>query len=198
MDFDLPGRWDLTFALLDDTRAWRQRAVYDIVLRDSDHVDASVTYQVLLPIELVRRFEPRAAIGDAVRLRLPLTVRAKQILLNVGFEGADGHRATLLLRSEIAEMQAHYLAHVDSSPLQAQPLGGALWAGVSAMTPFGWRRHAQRVEQQASSTGLPSAVASSRHEAMAAHLTAELGFHVPAASVERWCRRSQCARRARS
>ena len=56
--FDLTEDWNLTFALLDDTRAWRERAVHEIVLRDSDHVNASTAYQIRLPLELIRDFEP--------------------------------------------------------------------------------------------------------------------------------------------
>lgn len=46
---DLANQRDLTFALLDDTKAWRERAIYEIVLRDSDHVDVSTAYQLHLP-----------------------------------------------------------------------------------------------------------------------------------------------------
>ena len=37
---DLSEEWSLTFELLDDTQAWRERAVHEILLRDSDHVDS--------------------------------------------------------------------------------------------------------------------------------------------------------------
>jgi len=51
---DLSERTDLTCALLDNTRAWRERAVHEIVLRDSDHVDAVLTYQIRIPVTLIQ------------------------------------------------------------------------------------------------------------------------------------------------
>ena len=61
---DLLNRTDLTFALLDSTRDWRQRAVHEIVLRDSDHVHACTAYQIRLPLEIIRDYEPGANEGD--------------------------------------------------------------------------------------------------------------------------------------
>ena len=136
---DLTDDWALTFALLDDTRSWRERAVHELVLRDSDHVDTTSTYQIRIPLELVRRFEPSAEVGDNLHLLLPFMVRTKELLLNVDFRGPSNNPATLLLRREAAEVQAQYLAHVDGHPLEEQPLGGALWVGVSAYTTSAWR-----------------------------------------------------------
>lgn len=53
---------------------------------------------------------------------------------DTGHLGAGGRPVTLLLRREIAELQAQYLAYVDGRSLSEQPMGGALWVGVSAMT----------------------------------------------------------------
>ena len=72
---DLIQRRALTFALLDNTRDWRQRAVHEIVLRDSDHVYASTAYQIRLPLEIVQVFAPSARVGDLARVLLPFTVR---------------------------------------------------------------------------------------------------------------------------
>ena len=89
---DLLNRTDLTFALLDSTRDWRQRAVHEIVLRDSDHVHACTAYQIRLPLEIIRDYEPGANEGDLMRLLLPFTVRSNQLLLNVDFEGRRASR----------------------------------------------------------------------------------------------------------
>ncbi len=195
MQFDLADQWGLTFALLDSARVWRQRAVHEFVLRDSDHVDASVAYQVHLPLDLVRRYRPGAAVGDEVRLLLPLTVRSKQLLLNVDFVGAGGQPVTLLLRREIAELQAQYLAYLDGQSLSEQPMGGALWVGISAMTTFAWKRELHRVESQARSSGLPTALMRARTRALADYLTNELEVDVDGADVDRWTTRTNDARR---
>ncbi len=111
---DLANQRDLTFALLDDTKAWRERAIYEIVLRDSDHVDVSTAYQLHLPVDLIRRYEPTVKPGDRVRLLLPFTIRPKQLLLNVNFSGVKGESCALLPRAKDSELQAAYLAHLDS------------------------------------------------------------------------------------
>lgn len=51
--FDLSDNWKVTFALLDATRDWRERAVHEFVLRDTDHVDVATSYQIRVPLELV-------------------------------------------------------------------------------------------------------------------------------------------------
>lgn len=194
--FDLSDEWGLTFALLDDTRLWRQRAVHELVLRDSDHVETSVAYQVKLPLALVRRYRPGATAGDDVRLRLPLTVRPKQLLLDVDFVGANGNPVTLLLRHEIAELQMQYLSHVDSSPVSSQPAEGGLWYGVSAMTSADWRRVLNRLESSALAAGIPASKDMARTKALAEYLAADLDFEIDESDVIEWTARSDEARRA--
>ncbi len=138
---DLANQRDLTFALLDDTKAWRERAIYEIVLRDSDHVDVSTAYQLHLPVDLIRRYEPTVKPGDRVRLLLPFTIRPKQLLLNVNFSGVKGESCALLPRAKDSELQAAYLAHLDSEALGEQPLLDNLWRGISAYTALPWRNH---------------------------------------------------------
>lgn len=194
MKFDLSDEWGLTFALLDDTRLWRQRAVHELVLRDSDHVATSVAYQVKLPLEVARRYRPGASVGDDVRLRLPLTFRPKQLLLDVDFVGAHGAPVTLLLRHEIAEMQTQYLAHVDGTPVSSQPAGGGLWSAVSAMTPAEWQRLRHRFEIEALAAGIPSCKVEARPHALAEYLNIALGFEIDVAAVKEWVTRSDNAR----
>lgn len=113
---DLIDELGLTFDLLDDTRAWRERAVYEITLRHHDHVDITTAYQIRLPLELVRKYRPNIGRGEPIRLVLPFTVRSKQLLLNVDFKGAHDNRIALLCRSDIARLQAAYLSHVTPDP----------------------------------------------------------------------------------
>lgn len=196
MHIDLRDERDLTFALLDDTRLWRQRAVHEFVLRDSDHVESSVAYQVRLPLELVRRFSPVATVGDDVRLRLPLTVRPKQLLLDVDFEGALGNPVTLLLRHEIAELQTQYITHVEGRPLSSQQVEDKLWYGVSAMTSADWRRLLGRFESDALAAGIPDCKTKARTKALAEYLSADLDFKTEPSAVAAWAQRSHRASQA--
>ena len=99
---------------LGQTRAWSERAVHEIVLRDSDHVDASTAYQIRLPVESIRDFEPTVKPGDRVRLLLPFTVRPKHLLLNVDCAG---------MKIESAASGTYGRAEVEAGRL------GLLWRG---------------------------------------------------------------------
>lgn len=193
---DLTEEWDLTFALLDDTRAWRERSVHEIVLRDSDHVSASTAYQVRLPVELIRGFNAAVKPGDRVRLLLPFSVRPKQLLLNVDFVGLQGEPAALLLRQVAAELQAAYLAHVDGRRLGDQPLGGALWVGVSAYTASAWHEHRARVRPRRWDRLRPGWRGARRTEALALYLDADLELGIQPSHVSKWLRETEQARLA--
>ena len=195
MHIDLSNERRLTFALLDDTRAWRQRAIHEFVLRDSDHFEASVAYQIRVPVELIRRYRPGATTGDAVRLVLPFTVRPKELLLNVDFQGADGNAVTLLQRREIADFQAAYVAHLDGKSIEDVPLGD-LWVGMSAMTTFEWLRQLDRARDRRRWQRLPESEHAARIEALTAYLNSDLGFEVQKAQVAHWCRQIDPARKA--
>jgi hypothetical protein len=99
----------LTLGLLEDPPAWRERLVEEIVLDDRDHVEASSSYQICVSTELVQKHHPEVAAGDAVRLLLPVTTRPKQLLFDVDVAGPSGATATLVLRKEIAELQAAFV-----------------------------------------------------------------------------------------
>lgn len=193
---DLTEEWDLTFALLDDTRAWRQRAVHEIVLRDSDHVDAATAYQVRLPLELIRQFEPAVQPGDRVRVLLPFTIRPKHLLLNVDFTGIKGEPTTLLLRETASVLQAAYLAHVDGRSLGDQPVGGALWVGVSAYTVTAWREHQARLKPQMWRRLRSGWQDSWRVRAVAAYLDADLELGIEPGHVEQWLQQTEATRLA--
>lgn len=193
---DLSEAWSLTFDLLDDTQAWRERAVHEIVLRDSDHVDAVAAYQLRIPLKLVRHYAPSAQAGDSVRLLLPLAVRPKRLLLNVGLGGAEGSPASLVLKRDSTLIQAGYMAHVDERPISDQPLGGALWAGVSGYTPWAWREHYVRLERRAQRLRWLGRRPSWREEALSRYLNADLELGIDARDVTRWLRQTEDARRA--
>lgn len=195
MFIDLSSERRLTFSLLDDTRAWRERAIHEFVLRDSDHVEASVAYQIRIPLGLVQRYRPWAATGDAVRLVLPFTVRPKELLLNVNFQGTNENAVTLLQRREIAALQAEYLAHVQGRPIEAEPLGD-LWVGISAMTTFEWIRHLDRATGRRWWQRSRIADDASRIKAISAFLNADLDFRVTEREVAAWCQRLEPARQA--
>lgn len=193
---DLTEEWDLTFALLDNTRAWRERAVHEIILRDSDHVNAAVAYQIRLPLELVRGFAPTAQPGDRVRILLPFAIRPKHLLLNVDFTGVKGEPATLLLREAASVLQAAYLAHVDGRSLGDQPVGGALWVGVSAYTVTAWREHQARVKPRVWRRLQSGWRDSWRIQALAAYLDADLELGIEPGHVEQWLQQTEGARLA--
>ena len=191
---DLANQRDLTFALLDDTKAWRERAIYEIVLRDSDHVDVSTAYQLHLPVDLIRRYEPTVKPGDRVRLLLPFTIRPKQLLLNVNFSGVKGESCALLPRAKDSELQAAYLAHLDSEALGEQPLLDNLWRGISAYTALPWRNHRNDAKPRPWRRLLPGFEDVWRQRALAAYLNADLELDIELVHVERWLRRIDGAR----
>lgn len=144
--FDLTDVWELTFDLLSDPLEWRERHVTEIVLRDSDSVDHSSSYQAYLSAESVRKHEPSVEIGDYVRLFLPLTVRPKQLLFNPSFTGPEGAKASLLRRDDISQIQAGYMAHLNMAARFSRPASSSILLGISAYTRSNWWAHKQRTK----------------------------------------------------
>ena len=193
---DLSEEWNLTFELLDDTQIWRERAVHEILLRDSDHVDATTAYQIRIPLELIRRYAPGAQVTDQVRLLLPFAARPKSLLLNLDLAGAEGKHASLVLKRDSALIQAGYMSHVDGRPIGDQPVGGALWAGVSDYTPWAWREHYVGREKQSQRLRLLGRDREWREEALANYLNADLELGIDTHHVARWQHQTEDARRA--
>ena len=193
---DLVQCRDLTFSLLDATKAWRERAVHEIVLRDRDHVYATTAYQIRLPLELIRQFRCDAVSGDLVRLVLPFTVRPNELLLNVDITGSKGQPAALLPASDIAELQAHYISHLDGRPLDSQPAGGGLWKGVSAYTTFAWREHLSFARQPAWKRFRRRYRDSATERALAEYLKAGLRLNIGPGHVACWLDKTEAARAA--
>jgi len=183
---DLTSEWGLTFALLDDTRAWRERSVHEFVLRDSDHVESTLTYQIRIPLELLRRYAPQVESGDRVRLLLPYTVRPKQLLLNVEFFADQGPAVSLLLRQEAAELQAQYIAHVDGRSLGDQVLGGSLWLAISAYTTASWLEHLAHAKSRRFPRIARSSGARCRADALVGYLNADLDLGIQRRHVVGW------------
>ena len=192
---DLANEHDLTFALLDDTKVWRERAIYEIVLRDSDHVDVSTSYQLRLPVDLIRRYEPSVKPGDRVRLLLPFTIRPKQLLLNVSFSGVKDESCALLPRANDSDLQAEYLVHLDNEVLSEQPLLDNLWRGISAYTVRPWRNHRNDTKPRPWRRLSPGFEDVWRVRALAAYLNADLELDIDPSHVERWLRLLDGARR---
>lgn len=190
---DLVDEWGLTFALLDDTRTWRERVVHEIVLRDSDHVAATTAYQIRLPLELIHEYEPNARRGDLVRLLLPFTVRSNQLLLNIDFTGVANSPTALLLRRDIAQIQAQYLAHVID-PHNGQPEVQALWEGVAAYTPPAWREHLADAEPNAWRKLKRGSRSAWRNDAFVTYLKAYLGLDITLDHVAKWLRATDLSR----
>lgn len=183
---DLSDEPGVTFKLMDEPLAWRERAVHEISLRDSDHVDASVTYQICIPLGLVRPYEPTAQIGDRVRLLLPFAARPKRLLVNVGLEGAEENPASLILKRDATRLQAGYMSHVDGRPQEEQPLHGALWRGVSAYTPWAWREHYVGLMRRIRNPRWLVSGHPWRTEALARYLEADLELGITAQHVAKW------------
>lgn len=200
---DLVNELGLTFALLDNPRAWRERAVHEIVLQDSDHVRATTAYQIRLPLDLARRYVPEAEPSDLVRLLLPFTVRSNQLLINVDFKEKQGISTTLLLRREIAGIQAAYMAHMvnrwansDNGQGGDNALRYALWEGVSAYTTWDWREHRARSKPPVWKRPWRGFEISWRTRALADYLNADLDLNIQPSHVTAWLERVEPARLA--
>ena len=151
----------------------------------------STSYQIRIPVHLVRRYEPTAKAGDLLRASLPFTVRPNGLLLNIDFTGARDNPIALLLRQEIAQLQAQYIAHVDGRPLGDQPLGGALWVAVSSYTPFDWMEHYARAKPSVLRYLKPGFNDSWRIRALVDYLNADLNLGISSNDVIRWLNRTE-------
>lgn len=139
--FDLTTTSQFTFTLLDDTWAWRQRLVEELIVGSTWHAAVSSAYQVELPQELLPSEVDSGA--RAVRVLLPLTTRPKRPLLGFHIRTSSGFSGNLLLRLSIAAIQAEYLArlrdaHGGEDDL-ADGLPNALLEAISLFTPDVYR-----------------------------------------------------------
>ncbi len=178
--YDLTGHFGLTNRLLDDAYLWRQRGVHRFNLADSDHVDAQSSYQVKLPLELVRKAAPAAKKGDLVMLDLPLTTRQKQLLLDVRFSHSDGERMTLLLREENANFVGRYLTSLSGTPPLSSDYVLDLWHAIGRYMPDDWRFHRASVNRRMS--GREARL----QRGLAHYLAADLGFGISSADIRYW------------
>ena len=144
--FDLADNTELTLDLLEDTPEWRERLVYKVLLRDRDHIDFSTSYQIVLPVETVREYEPGIRAGDRIRLLLPFALRPKQLLLDVDFAGHGGNHAALLLRDKIADIQAQHMLRLNGTAFDEESIDYSIFVGISGFLLSGWRDKVRRVE----------------------------------------------------
>ena len=193
---DLSEEWGLTYELLDDTQVWRERAVHEISLRDSDHVDAVTAYQIRMPLELVRGYAPTVQVGDRVRLLLPVAARPKNLLLNVDLAGPEGSPASIVLKRDSDLIEAGYLSHVDGHALGGQASPRVLWAGVSDYTPWAWREHYVGPERRARRLRWLGWCRGWREDALARYLNTDLELGIEAQHVKKWLDQTEDARMA--
>ncbi len=144
--FNLAHSHELTLDLLGSASSWRERLVHEIDLRDSDYVDFSTSYQVTLPLDLVKEYEHDVRIGDNVRLMLPFAIRPKQLLLNLDFSGHEGCHVSLLLRDRIADIQARHLFRLNGADYDTESVDYSIFTGISGYLMSGWREEKTRTE----------------------------------------------------
>lgn len=218
--FDLADNTELTLDLLEDTSEWRERLVCKVVLRDSDHIDFSTGYQIVLPVEMARKHEQGIRAGDRIRLFLPFALRPKQLLLDVDFTGHRGSHAALLLRDKIADIQAQHMFRLNGTAFDEESIDYSIFVGISGFLLSGWRDKVRRVEASKLEQRRPrwlykkipeswhSAVLermykkgeidqdSVRVEALVAYLNGDIGqAEIAADDVSRWLGRLEPARR---
>ena len=195
---------EFTYELLADPMQWRERVVERVAVEDADYVTVSSSYQVRLPLRLVRRRLPTAESGDLVRLLLPLTTRHKGVLLDVDLVASSGHHCALLLKHQLARLQTDYIAWAARPPADAVgPLCDAdeLLYAMSAYSPAAWdqlvaRRMGFVIAALAAIPSHSIAIAvwnqlarklSERNPRMlAGYLSASLGFSVDEDQVRIW------------
>lgn len=183
--YDLTAESGLTFALLDDMRAWRERAVIEFELSDSDHVFVESTYQMRIPLSLIRRFQQGVNPGDPVRLVLPFMVRPKgELLLDVKVAGPEGNSAFILLRQDAAKIQTSYLAHLSESTGEMEGRISNLLAGICAYTSDAWERTLGG-EPQSRLVWHKKHRRMGHEEDLAEYLQTDLGFNIQSSDVQK-------------
>ncbi len=131
----------LTYELLSNPTSWRERVVERFVVEDADCVSVSSSYQVRLPLRLIRRWHPGIESGELVRLLLPLTTRHKAVLLDVDMAASPSHHCALLLKHQLARLQTNYMtwaARPRSDALVELPDADELLYAISAYSPAIW------------------------------------------------------------
>ena len=167
---------ELTYQLLAEPTRWRERVVEKLVIEDADYVSVTSSYQIRLPPDLVQERLPWSEPGQPVRLLLPLTTRHKAVLLDVDLRAGDGRHCAMLLKHQLARLQANYMTWVArrrrdvTGPL---PDADDMLYAISAYSPAIW--NVQRAETLAR-----------RDRVLASYLSLGLGFRVTEAQVHDW------------
>ena len=139
----LHNQQEITFRLLADPWRWRERVVEKLTIEDADDVAVTSSYQIRLPQDLIQDWVPEAEPGSLVRVLLPLTTRYNDVLLDVDLVGPEGQHCALLLKHQLARLQANYMAWAARSKHDAnRPLEDAdeLLYAISAYSPAIWNR----------------------------------------------------------
>ena len=131
----------LTYELLAAPTSWRERVIERFVVEDADYVSVSSSYQIRLPLRLIRRWHPGIESGELVRLLLPLTTRHKAVLLDVDLAVSSGHHCALLLKHQLARLQANYMtsaARPGGDASAELPDADEMLYAISAYSPAIW------------------------------------------------------------
>jgi hypothetical protein len=167
----------LISALMKD-RSWRERVVEEFVFGAGEHVRVSSTFQFGLAEAMIEHYLP-GALGDRVRLLLPVTTRDKRALLNFDLRGPERQDSFLLTRAQIGVLQARYLLDVfaDAGLLEApDPKTADLLVAICMFTPARF--------------DAILTVAGDQDLALARYLSDGLAFAITPEEVGRWRQRT--------
>lgn len=186
---DLSETTDFFLALKSDPSSWRERLVAELGLGLRNHVRSTSAFQIEFPPELLRGFVNLKRTRSA-NVLLPLTMREKRPLLNLGVTGPGGIPATVLARPSIAALQAFYLLSVvdrSSTRMRLLPfVDERLWEAICAFSPsFFVSNFFDPAEGDLDA-------------AVAAYLSSGLGLQVDVDRVLGWRNRTEQARQALS
>lgn len=177
---DLTNDADLTHVLLHNTRAWRQRLVEHLMFGSSDTVQITSSYQIEITWGFLQDIGLVSGPVDAIRCILPVTTRPKASLLGFQVEGPDGAPARLLLRRDIAAIEASFLMLLWE--LESRMDRAPSVEFLEAITGFHAGRCRRALGQEAPTK-----------EGIATHLGATLPFVCSPSWVGRWMDRSRDA-----
>ena len=115
-----------------------------MAIEDAGHTRVTSSYQIRLPLDLVQFAWPSCSSGDLVRVLVPLTKRPKGVLLDVDLKGLDGYHCALLLKHQLARLQADYIRWNSAGATGSDEFSDdqPLMYAISAYSPSIWKAHA--------------------------------------------------------
>jgi hypothetical protein len=135
---DLSENSDFLLSLIDRPLQWRERLVEELAFEAGAHVRVASAYQVDIPPNLIREFADTET-HQRANVLLPLTTRAKELLLHLDVTGLNGAPAHVLSRASIAALETEYLVRlIETSPACDQVRAGLpenLLEAICVFTP---------------------------------------------------------------